>query len=258
LRGGSQEDIGFIVTRCVKKKEHNTLFQECYQAIRKFHPEVKIIFIDDNSDKSILENYDMNNVEIIQSEYPAAGEYLPYWYFLQRKMFKKAIFLQDSMILNTRIPYEDVTDFMYLYEMTKDIGNLYEITKDTNDGVKLLLDNTKIPTELNQFNEATNWKGCWGSTMVITDEYIQKLEDTIQISKWKDIINSRLLRVALERAIAICCAYISRDKQKFSLFGDISEMHIMKDPGNEKYNLNMYLEDKSRIKDSIIKIWNTR
>ena len=246
-----QEEVGFVVTRYVKKPHHNTLYKECYEAIRKYHPELKIVFIDDNSDKLVLDDtYPMKNVEIIESEYPAAGEYLPYWYLLQRKMFKKAIFIQDSMILNSRIPYEEVDDYMFLYELPDDgieEGN-----------VRKLLNNTKIPEQLNNFKNSGGWRGCWGSTMVITSDFLQRLEQAIEISRWKDMINNRSMRIALESAIGIACMYIRTNTEKNSLFGYFKDTGMYINPGNEKYTLNMYLTDKTMIKDKIIKIWNGR
>jgi hypothetical protein len=91
----SSESVGFIVTRCVKKPEQNILYYDCYMAIRKFHPDLKIVFIDDNSDRSVLQEIPMENVEIIQSEFPGAGEFLPYYYLLTRKFFKKAIIIKE-------------------------------------------------------------------------------------------------------------------------------------------------------------------
>lgn len=246
-----QEDVGFIMLRCVRKKEQNTLYKECYEAIRKYHPDLKIVIIDDNSDKSVLESdYPMTNVEIIESEYPTAGEYLPYWYLLQRKIFKKAIFVQDSMILNTKIPYENVEDFMFLYET----GNVTGYQEET----KQLLENTIIPEKLRSIYDSGNWRGCWGSMTVITSDFLSKIEESIGISKWKDIIRSRGLRIGLESAIGICCVYLKGNDRGMSLFGKSDDMNVMKDPGNEKYTLDMYLADKTRIKDSIIKIWNGR
>ena len=246
-----QEDVGFIVLRCVRKKEQNTLYKECYEAIRKYHPDLKIVIIDDNSDKNVLENdYPMTNVEIIESEYPAAGEYLPYWYLLQRKMFKKAIFIQDSMILNTKIPYEGVDDYMFLYENPNINGNHSELN--------MLLDNTKVPNELKARVERGDWRGCWGSMMIITSDFLQKLEDVVGISKWKEFINNRTMRMVLEAAIGIVCMHVNSNKDKFNVFGMSGDMNVMKEPGNEKYTLAMYLADKTRIKDSIIKIWNAR
>jgi len=246
-----QEDVGCIVTRCVRKASQNTLYKECYEAIRRFHPELKIIFIDDNSNKDILEEYPMINVEIIQSEYPAAGEYLPYWYLLQRKMFKKAIFLQDSMILNARIPYEKVDDYKFIYEFTADRMELNE--------VNTLIAASSNPKKMQNLYDSNEWAGCWGSTMVITSEFLQEVEDTLEISRWSKVINNRNMRMGLERGIALACILTKGNSEKFSLYGNIRDMQTIKDPElHNKHNLEMYLANKTRIKDPIIKIWNGR
>lgn len=246
-----QEEVGFIVTRCVRKALQNILYKECYEAIRRFHPDLKIIFIDDNSDKEILEEYPMVNVEIIQSEYPAAGEYLPYWYLLQRKMFKKAIFLQDSMILNARIPYEQVDDYKFIYEFPADRQEFNE--------VNTLINETSKPNELRELYNSNMWAGCWGSTMVITSEFLQKVEETLEISRWSQIINTRNMRMGLEQSIGLACIYTKGNSQGFSLYGNIHDMGTFKDPElKNRHSLEMYLADKTRIKDNIIKIWNGR
>ena len=247
----TKDEVGFIVTRCVRKVAQNTLYKECYESIRRFHPELKIIFIDDNSNKDILEEYAMNNVEIIQSEYPAAGEYLPYWYLLQRKMFKKAIIMQDSMILNSKIKYEGVNDFKFLFNFPNDRHQMNE--------VNILIDNTSKPNELRNLYNSNNWSGCWGSTMVITSEFLQKVEDTLHISKWSKVIKTRNMRMGLERGIALACVYTSGNNINNSLFGNIYHTQTLRDPElSSRHTLEMYLKDKTRIKDPIIKIWNGR
>jgi len=246
-----QEDIGFIVTRCVRKAAQNTLYKECYEAIRRFHPDLKIIFIDDNSNKEVLEEYPMENVEIIQSEYPAAGEYLPYWYLLQQKIFKKAIFLQDSMILNARIPYEQVEDYKFIYEFPGDREEFNE--------VNVLINSCSKPNELRDLYNSYSWAGCWGSTMVITSEFLQRVEDTLQISQWSQVINTRNMRMGLERGIALACIYTKGNNEGFSLYGSIYTMQTIQDEElRSKHTLEMYLADRTRIKDKIIKIWNGR
>lgn len=259
-RAGStpKEDVGIIVMRCVREPKHNIIFRECYTAIRKFHPTLKIIFIDDNSDKSVLEeDPTMQNIEIIQSEYPAAGEYLPYWYMLQRKLYKKAIFIQDSMILNAPIPYEAVNDFMFLYEFPNEAGHY---TGEQEKWISTLLGATKEPEALMQCYMEKKWKGCWGSMMVITSDFLNQVEEKLGISKWNTIINSRIHRISLESAIGICCSFIQPNKESVSLFGPISDMHIMKDPGNEKYTFDMYMRNKpvNKPRNDIIKIWSGR
>jgi hypothetical protein len=250
-KGGSNEDVGFIITRCVKKVEHNQLYKESYAAIRKHHPDLKIVIIDDNSDKNILEEIPMVNVEIIQSEFPGAGEYLPYYYLLTRKLFKKAMILQDSTFVNTQIPYENVNDYMFFYEFVKDLNI-------DNTGVEKIFQNTKKPGELLDFLRNRNWKGCWGTLMVITYDFLKKLDDTVGIENWKNTINNRDMRIALEKAMAIACIYVSGEKSAYSLFGNKDDLEVMKIEPGGSYNIQMYLEDKTRIKDKIIKVWNSR
>jgi len=188
-RGGSDE-VGFIVTRCVKKDEQNILYHDCYAAIRKFHPDLKIVFIDDNSDKNVLKEIPMENVEIIQSEFPSAGEYLPYYYLLTRKLFKKAIIIQDSMIVNSHFPYEDVIDYMFLYEFGADQPET-DNRRMHEPSVVSLLNHTKIPNEIISFYKNFKWMGCWGSCMIITYNFLQDVEDKVGIIQWKNVINER-------------------------------------------------------------------
>jgi len=252
----NSDEVGFIVTRCVKKPEQNMLYYDCYMAIRRFHPDLKIIFIDDNSDKNILEEMPMKNVEIIQSEFPGAGEYLPYYYLLTRNLFKKAIIIQDSMIVNTSIPYENVADYRFLYEFGGD-GTENDERRMHEATVEGILRNTKMPNELINFYKSYRWMGCWGSCMVITYDFLRELESKMEITRWKTMIKNRELRMGLERAIAVVCSYIKQQKY-YSLFGNINNMQVIKTYGSGNYTISLYLEDKTQIKDKIIKIWNGR
>ena len=246
---GLNEDVGFIVTRCVKKAEQNTLYEECYKAIRKYHPDLKIVFIDDNSDKNILKEIPMNNVEIIQSEFPGAGEYLPYYYLLTRRFFKKAIIIQDSMIINTAMPYKTVNDYAFMYEFDND---------DHEDTIKTILNNTKIPDKLLYFYNNFDWVGCFGGCMIITRSFLEEIEDTIKITGWVNLINTREYRMGFERTIAIACIYMNRNKTKYSLFGSLDDIYVCKNYGYGNFKISNYLTDKETVTDPIIKIWNGR
>lgn len=235
-------EVGFIVTRCVRKVAHNKQYRECYEAIRRFHPDLKIVFID-SSNKEVLEEYPMENVEIIESENKEGGDYLPYWYLLKRKMFKKAIYLQDSMILNTRIPYESVDDYKFMYEFTPDRAELNE--------VNALIDNCSKPSELRALYESNKWVGSFGCTMVISSDFLQRVEDTLNITAWNAIITNKKMRMGLERGIALACIYTKGSNEDNSLFGSIYDTQSV------KYTSGMNEEDKKQITDPIIKVWNT-
>jgi len=257
FEGHDNPDIGFIVTRCVKKSEQNMLYQECYRKIREFYPKLKIVFIDDNSDKSVLQEIPMENVEIIQSEYPGVGEFLPYYYLYTRKLFKKAMILQDSMLINSRIPYKGVDNFAMFYEFIGADGR--DFRKDNNTETEELLKATKEPKNLIDYMNKLEWVGCFGSCMTITYDFLAKVEDKLGIMGWKDIIKTRGQRMGLERAIAIVCFYVNQGKPYKSIYGDIFDMQAVSAPFfYGAYNIDKYKEDKNAIKDNITKIWNSR
>ena len=95
--------------------------------------------------------------------------------------------------------------------------------------------------------------------MVVTSEFIDKLEDKLQISKWATLIHDREYRMALESAIGVACTFI-QPKDKISMFGPASEMKVMKDPGNGEYTFNAYMANKGKNKprNNVLKVWSGR
>ena len=243
--GGSQEDIGFIITRCVKNDKQNILWQDCCTAIKRLHPGIKIIIIDDNSDKSVLKETPMDNVEIIQSEFPGAGEFLPYYYLLTRQLFKKAVIMQDSMILTTRpIPYENVEDFMFLYENQDGPAD--------ESAWAYLMGATKVPKEMGALIKSGKWRTCWGTCMVVTYDFLKEAEEKVGFMQWKTMVKDRNQRMDLERAMALVCCYLRPNKTTFSLFGSWEQIQTVKIHGNRCYTLERYLQDKEGIKNGTI------
>ena len=214
---------------------------------------VKIVFIDDNSDKNVLEDYPMTNVEIIPSEYIAAGEYLPYYYLLQRKLFKKAVLIQDSMILNSAIPFDTVDKYKFLFYY-----KAHEVGSDPTP----LLKTTKVPNELKSLYKSNTWSGCWGSSMIITYDFLKEIEDKIGILQWKDVINNRDMRIKLESAIALACIYLNNDNppESNTVGGHCYELQVMRDYNlsGKNFDVATYLRDKDKITDKIIKVFNAR
>ena len=69
--------FGFILTRYVHSVVTNKYWNECIKCIRRFYTE-KIIVIDDNSNQEYVQaDFEYDNVEIVQSEFPQRGELLP-------------------------------------------------------------------------------------------------------------------------------------------------------------------------------------
>ena len=86
------KDFGFIMLRHVKSEITNKYWIYCYNCIRQYYPENKILIIDDNSDYSFITDEKLYKTTIINSdrEHLEKGEFLPYYYYLHNKLFDRA------------------------------------------------------------------------------------------------------------------------------------------------------------------------
>jgi len=249
------EDLIFIITRCVRKEEHNRLFKECYKCIRK-HYENPIYIIDDNSDQKVLEDYPMYGVEIIQSEFPGSGEILPYYYMYHRKLGKKAIILQDSMFIQCKLEINDVKDYKFLWHFNSR-NSILEV------GEKLRAVVMSIETRSQTLYEGIydtlmehKWHGCFGSCMIITLDFLNELQEKTRMLDLLGEIKVRSDRCMLERLIGIYTHYIiNKDVKDVSLLGSIFQ---------QSYNFGLTYDEyvcaySILTKESaIIKVWNGR
>ena len=94
------DDYTFVILRCVKKERVSDLWINCYNSIRNFYPNSKIVIIDNNSNYKYIKDIELINVDLIQHNDNPAGEILPFYYFLKYKWSKYMIYFQDSMFLN--------------------------------------------------------------------------------------------------------------------------------------------------------------
>ena len=93
------EHFGFIITRHVNSERTNKYWNLCIRCIRRYYNNT-IIVIDDNSNKSFIKaDFEYKNVQFIQSEFPGAGELLPYYYFHLNKYFNNAVIIHDSVFI---------------------------------------------------------------------------------------------------------------------------------------------------------------
>jgi hypothetical protein len=94
-----EENVTFIILRHMREQKHKKLWFKCYQSILFFYPSSKIIVIDDNSKIKDERDFIIQKDCLIYSEFPGAGEFLPYYYFLKYKWSPKMCFLHDSMFI---------------------------------------------------------------------------------------------------------------------------------------------------------------
>jgi hypothetical protein len=242
-------ELVFIITRCVRKEEHNRLYKECYRCIRKFYDN-PIYIIDDNSDKNILDNIDMSGVYIIDSEFPGLGEVLPYYYMYHRRLGKKALILHDSMFIQQKLQLDDVMDYRFLWHFNNSTGLSLYI-----DSIREVYSNLNNYEELYDVIHEYKWSGCFGGCMIISLDFLIDLQESLGLFNIIDSIKTREERSMFERLLGICVYHMRPlEISSISLFGDIHEhTHAFSLTYNE-YIHNSALD----IRHPVVKVWSGR
>ena len=106
-----KQDFGFIILRHVNSKQTDFYWKESYKCIRKLYPKQKIIIIDDNSNYKLVSKFKTENCEVVQSEYPARGELLPYFYYARNPWFSRAVIIHDSVFIKKKVPIEEIEKY---------------------------------------------------------------------------------------------------------------------------------------------------
>ena len=250
-KGGSN-NFGFIFTRCVKKKEDNQIWINCYKSIRKFYKE-KILIITDGSNKEFIDNMPLENVELVDSEFPGAGEVLPYYYFNKVKPFKKAICMQDSMWFVKKFDFENyyLKDVVFLWHM-KDVPYLRHY-KDKELELATLTNNQEV---IDTYKNKEDWIASWGGCSFITIDFLEKLENKYHFLKFVNIMGKeRSYRHSFERIFGLICYLLSETiKEKPSLFGANHQAHSR----TNLKNINTYTNINTNPSSYMMKLFRGR
>jgi len=244
-------EIGFIILRHVNNELTNKYWIHCYNCIRYYYPENKILIIDDNSNYNFITTKKLYKTTIINSEYPGRGELLPYYYYLHNKLFDIAVIIHDSVFINKYIDF-NVEKYKLLWE--------FDHTWDQRD------DETKMihlfnDTELTHFYLNKNlWKGCFGGMTIITHDYLTFINNKYDISKLLSYVLNRYNRCSFERVIA---CLLQKNAEKNTLLENISSYCRWGISFDELYEFHYCSCMNSSKKDDfhhlpIIKVWTGR
>jgi len=231
------ETLGFIILRHVNNKLTNRYWIHSYNSIRRYYPENHILIIDDNSNYNFITNTQLYKTTIINSEYPKRGELLPYYYYLQNKLFDTAVIIHDSVFINR---YMDLN--VDKYKMIWEFEHKWDQINDETDMIKIFNDK-----ELLAFYENKNlWKGCFGAMSIIKHDYLTEINNKYDISKLLGCVLNRNNRCSFERVLA-CLLQIN--EKNISLLGNI-----------HKYcDWGINFEQKDKYKNlPLIKVWTGR
>jgi hypothetical protein len=197
--------------RHVNSEETNKYWKHSYNCIRKFYPENHILIIDDNSNCEYITNISLYKTIIIYSEYHKRAELLPYYYYLQFKLFDKAVILHDSVFINQYIDF-NVDKYMPLWHFKHDWDLIDEETKMLH-----LFNDQDI---LKFYENKTLWNGCFGGMSIITHDYLKFVNSKYDLNKLLNCVTDRVYRMAFERVID---CLMQKDCKTNSFLGDIHE-----------------------------------
>lgn len=201
--------LGFIILRHVNSNKTNKYWLFCYNSIRKYYPENRILIIDDNSNYDFIKQKKLYKTSIIQSEYPKRGELLPYYYYLHNKLFDTAVIIHDSVFINEYIDFT-VDKYKLLWTFKHD----WDQIEDETIMIDLFND-----LELKKFYENKNlWDGCFGSMSIIEHDYLVFVNNKYDISKLLKFVLNRYNRMSFERIIG---CLLQKNIKIESKYGDI-------------------------------------
>jgi hypothetical protein len=250
--------FGFIITRHVNSEKTNKYWNHSVKLLRTYYPYRKIVIIDDNSNQELVQaEYEYNNVEIIQSEFPGRGELLPYYYFIKNKFFDNAVIIHDSVFFHSRFNFEllqniDVIPLWFFDSDTENVSNTIKISKSLKNSHSL---QEKVSDNEVVMMPKSKWYGCFGVQSYINHDFLLRMESKYGITNLVNKVVCRKDRCCLERIMG-CIFFTENTKilKKKSLFGNIKQYQTW------GYNFDQYMESlkKGTIPKRVVKVWTGR
>lgn len=226
-----------------------------YEKIRKYYKSIKIVIIDDNSNKEYIKYDDIKDIEYIYTEHHNVGELLPYYYYFKNNRERKyALIIHDSLFLEGEIhkciKEKDFTSLWHFLPETEIQTNRINIEK-------ILQNNKDKDLLMNTFNSG-DWRGIFGCMSIISHNLLITMNNSFDIfnsliSKIKD----RNDRKAFERILSLYLRCMNIDTSS-SLLGNIH--HWCKLHYGVFWDIELYEYNKSTAKDECLltKIWTGR
>lgn len=241
--------VCFVMVRHVNSIINNNYWIECYNRIRKYYPEEKLLIIDSNSNYDFVTEIDVINTTIIKSEFTARGEILGYYYYYKSDILEDAIILQDSMFINQKIDFDKTPRFLWHFD-PDDLEYYY-----VNNMLELLNNKEEL---FEIYNNKSLWKGCFASCSIINKELLEIFDKKYNLFNLLNIITTPNYSMGFERLFALLFCYETKiDINNTSLFGCIFN-YIAKYP-NYKWGFSYNDFINSKIDNiPIIKIWSSR
>lgn len=194
-------NFGFIIPTCINNKIHFNQLKRCVESIRKFHETIHIMLIDDSESEytnQIIQYFRLDNkIYIKNSSLKGSADQQIFKVMLETELFEKAIFIQDSMILNKKIEGIDKINLQFIWHFTNhrahwDVINepktKYNIQHNITTHTELIRHNVMRDYNNNEVFQKFVlkmlinkhlWCGCFGSLCIIDKKTLLFLNEDI-------------------------------------------------------------------------------
>lgn len=224
-----KESVGFIIAACIRSEEHLIQLNTCIASIKRFNQNDKIVVVFDyTSNKELQEKcfkiHDDIIFEINTPEVPA--DMLLLKYFKEKKYFDKAILLQDSMVLKKHMDINTVNDVKFIWHFTNHRREWHIIEEPqtefniinnikTHDDLNIYVINNLISSVKFQdyckkiYYKKNEWCGCFGPTVIITHNFLLKVDLLTDIINLQQKMITNRLRRSNESIISLAYHYVT-------------------------------------------------
>ena len=250
------DKYGFIIIRHVNSEETNKYWNECVRCIHKLHSGIKIVIIDDNSNQNFVQNdFNYENVEYVQSEFPQRGELLPYYYFYKNHYFENAVIIHDSVFIQKKISFEKINAkviplWHFSVYKNENLQNSLRIAGYLNNNDKIIKCLMESGFEMSL---GKKWLGCFGVQSFINHAFLFKLQQKYNLFRLLECVRNRPDRCCLERIMGILF-FLEEPNLTGSLFGDI----LKYSPKITYQQHRIHMQTYKRSYLPYIKVWSGR
>lgn len=228
--------FGFIICSYINSSSAYQCLVDCITSIRKFHPDNKIIIIDDHSPWDFKEFViDQNTIRII-SQHKGCAEMNPYYYYYFNNLFDRAIIIHDSFHLLDRIENIENIDiqFIWHFNIHRYAWNIFkEEQTQYNIENKIITHDDKIidfvkKSDLNDtfkdwFNKnyfiKNSWTGCFGIMSIISHTFLCLIQKKTNMLSTLKIMKDKRDRMVMESVFALICQFVKNDNYENSYDG---------------------------------------
>jgi len=244
----------FVILRNLRNSSDNDLWISCYNSIRRYYTN-KIVIIDDNSSMNTV-NGKLYETDIIYSDYPGAGECLPYFYFLMNRWADRMIFLHDTMFLHRRFLQQEADTLLRFHWHFNPTDK--EFIPRIQQVVTSLKNHEPLLSHLTPQSDS-QWKACFGVASIIDISIAHKLEEKYKLfSTAVLMIRNRRDREMMERLFGLIAFHENLVSDNPSTFGDILNYPKCFESQDTTLKTATYQVEQAGYNTAILKVWRGR